>query len=66
MSKDASDTDIKKAFRKLSLEFHPDRNKDPNAQSKFQEINEAYETLSDAQKRRQYDMGGGEIPFGFP
>lgn len=59
---DADETVIKKAYRKLSLEFHPDRNPDPLAKSKFQEISEAYEHLSDPQKRAQYDMmqsGGG-------
>lgn len=66
ISEDASETDIKKAYRKLSLEYHPDRNKNPDAQSKFQEINEAYETLSDPQKRKQHDMGTGDVPFGFP
>lgn len=62
VSHDADETTIKKAYRKLSLEFHPDRNPDPAAKSKFQEINEAYEHLSDQQKRAQYDMmqsGGG-------
>jgi DnaJ-class molecular chaperone len=72
ISEDASETDVKKAYRKLSLEFHPDRNKNADAQSKIQEINEAYETLRDADKRREYDMerkggGGGGFPFpGFP
>jgi DnaJ-class molecular chaperone len=66
ISEDATDVEIKKAFRKLSLQYHPDRNKSPDAQSKFQEINEAYETLSDPQKKKQYDMGGSDIPFGFP
>jgi len=66
----ATEQEIKKAYRKLSLEFHPDRNKSPDAQTKFQEIGEAYETLSDASKRSQYDMGRkmGDNPFmgGFP
>lgn len=73
ISNTATELEIKKAFRKLSLEFHPDRNQSPDAQSKFQEINEAYETLSDPNKRRQYDMmggshDGGNFPFpgGFP
>lgn len=65
ISKTATEPEIKKAFRKLSLEFHPDRNQSPDAQAKFQEINEAYETLSDPNKRRQYDMmGGGNVMDG--
>jgi DnaJ-class molecular chaperone len=60
---DADEGQLKKAYRSLSLKYHPDRNSDENAKSKFQEINEAYETLSDASKRQQYDMqqryGGG-------
>jgi DnaJ-class molecular chaperone len=72
ISEDVDAQEVKKAFRKLSLEFHPDRNKNANAQSKFQEINEAYETLGDPEKRRDYDMGkkmglgGGGGGGGFP
>lgn len=55
ISKDASDAEIKKAYRTLSLKWHPDRNPSPEANSKFQEINEAYETLSDSGKREQYN-----------
>ena len=53
----ASNEEIKKAFRKLSLKYHPDRNpNNPDAVSKFHEINNAYETLSDDEKKREYDM----------
>jgi DnaJ family protein B protein 4 len=59
----ASSTEIKSAYRKLSLQFHPDRNKSPDAQSVFQEIGEAYEILSDPDKKRHYDMEqqGGDL-----
>ena len=49
---------IRKAFRKKALEYHPDRNKDPNAEDRFKEINEAYQVLSDPQKRARYDRFG--------
>ncbi|MCK5867653.1 MAG: DnaJ domain-containing protein, partial [Mycoplasmataceae bacterium] len=55
ISKDTSAGDIKKAFRKLAMKYHPDRNKEAGAQDKFKEINEAYEVLSDDNKRAQYD-----------
>ena len=58
VSKNASDEDLKKAFRKLAFEFHPDRNKDKNAEEKFKEINEAYQVLSDQEKRARYDQFG--------
>ncbi|CDW52316.1 dnaj protein; dnaj homolog subfamily b member lik e; dnaj homolog subfamily b member [Trichuris trichiura] len=58
VSRDASEQEIKKAFRKLALKYHPDRNKEANAEAKFREIAEAYEVLSDPQKRKQYDMYG--------
>lgn len=61
VSKDADDGELKKAFRKLSLQFHPDRNPEENATLKFQEINEAFEVLGDPEKRRQHDM---ELQFG--
>ena len=47
----ASDDDIKRAFKRLAIKYHPDRNKDPDAGEKFQEINEAYQVLSDPAKR---------------
>ena len=50
VNENASETEIKKAYRSLSLKYHPDRNSDGNSTTKFQEINAAYETLSDPQK----------------
>jgi len=78
VSKTATPEELKKAYRKLALEWHPDRNKAANANEKFKEINEAYAVLSDKQKRTTYDqfghdafapgsgMGGGagQGPFG--
>lgn len=59
VSKDASEQEIKKAYKARALETHPDRNPgDANAESKFKEISEAYTILSDKEKRRRYDMGG--------
>lgn len=60
LSKDASDQDIKKAFRRLAMQYHPDRNKAPDAEEKFKEINEAYAVLSDKDKRATYDRFGYE------
>lgn len=68
VSKNASKDDIKKAYRKLAMQYHPDRNKwDKAAEKKFKEINEAYSTLSDDAKKQQYDMFGktGWNPFGW-
>ena len=74
LSREASEADIKRAFRELALKHHPDRNKDdPSAEGKFKEINEAYQVLSDPQRRQAYDMfghaasggsGAGFDPFG--
>ena len=75
VNRDASEEEIKKAYRKLAMKHHPDRNPDnPKAEEQFKEAKEAYETLSDGQKRAAYDqyghaafeaggMGGGS-PFG--
>lgn len=65
VSRDASQEDIKSAYRKLSKKYHPDLNKEAGAEEKFKEINEAYDTLSDKEKRATYDMGGrmGGNPF---
>jgi len=54
----ATDAEIKKAFRKLAQQWHPDVNTEPGAQERFKEINEAYQVLSDAQRRQAYDMFG--------
>jgi len=63
----ASDEALKRAFRKLAFQYHPDRNKDPGAEEKFKEINEAYQVLSDPEKRRRYDhYGRVDIEGGFP
>lgn len=76
ISPSATDRDVKKAFRKLAMQYHPDRNKDPGAEEKFKEIATAYEILSDKDKRRQCDQmgdgafhnggggGDGRSPFG--
>lgn len=58
VEKSASAADIKKAYRKLALQFHPDKNKAADAEEKFKEINQAYEILSDEQKRKSYDQFG--------
>lgn len=59
VSKDASEQEIKKAYRKMAMKFHPDKNQGDNeSEEKFKEVNEAYEVLSDAQKRRTYDQFG--------
>ena len=57
---EASQDEIKRAFRKLAFKYHPDRNKMPNAEEKFKEASEAYAILSDPEKRRQYDAQGFE------
>lgn len=58
VSKNASEKELKSAYRKLALEWHPDRNKSTEAEKKFKEINEAYEVLSSPQKRQAYDQFG--------
>lgn len=58
VEKDASQRQIQKAFHKLSLQYHPDKNKNKGAQEKFAEINNAYDILSDEEKRKKYDMYG--------
>ena len=68
ISRTASADDVRRAHRKLALQYHPDRNKAKDAPAKFAEIQEAYEILSDAEKRRQYDdfirIGGSPSAFG--
>lgn len=72
VTKESSNSDIKKAYYNLSREWHPDKNNSAEATKKIQEINEAYETLGDENRRKEYDMqqhfgGGGGGPFpGFP
>lgn len=67
VSKTATDDELKKAYRKLAKKYHPDANPDnkKEAEAKFKEVNEAYETLSDSQKRRMYDQFGPDGPQGF-
>jgi len=61
ISENASEAEIKKAYRKLARKYHPDINKDPAAEEKFKEINAAYEVLSDPKKKAQYDQYGDTI-----
>lgn len=58
VSRSASGADIKKAYRKLSLKYHPDKNPSPEAATKFAEISNAYDVLSDDEKREAYNRGG--------
>jgi molecular chaperone DnaJ len=58
VQKNASKEEIKNAYRKLALQYHPDRNKDPTAEEKFKELSEAYAVLSDDEKRKRYDIYG--------
>jgi len=68
--RDATDDEIRRAYRRLARELHPDVNADPEAERRFKEITAAYQTLSDPARRRQYDMFGGQGGFptdmGFP
>jgi molecular chaperone DnaJ len=73
VSRSATADDLKRSYRKLAREFHPDINRQDGAEERFKEINEAYEVLSDTDRRAAYDrfghaangMGGGGDPFGF-
>ncbi len=67
VDKKASQDDIKKAYRKLARQYHPDTNKEAGAEARFKEISEAYDVLGDPEKRKKYDRGGvfpGGNPFG--
>src|SRR5436309_1402361 len=67
VKRDASESDIKKAYRKLARQYHPDRNPgDKQAESRFKEVQEAYDILSDKNKRTQYDQFGFAGPGGGP
>ncbi|KAF2359674.1 protein of unknown function DUF1977 DnaJ-like [Trinorchestia longiramus] len=61
VTKEATDSDLKKAYRKLALQFHPDKNKAPGAAEAFKAVGNAFAVLSDTEKRKQYDLYGPEV-----
>ncbi|MDQ1461893.1 MAG: curved DNA-binding protein, partial [Actinomycetota bacterium] len=61
VSRDASTEEIQRAYRKLARSYHPDMNKDPEAEERFKEISEAYDVLSDPETRRRYDAFGADF-----
>ena len=65
VNRKSSDQDIKLNFRRLAKEYHPDKNKEPGAEDKFKDINEAYAVLMDAEKRRKYDRQVAKYGYGF-
>src|SRR5437879_13581039 len=67
VGKNASDEEIKKAYRKLARQYHPDRNAgDKGAEERFKQISQAHDILSDAEKRKAYDRGTGPFGLGVP
>ena len=67
VGKNASEAEIKKAYRRLARQYHPDRNSgDKQAEERFKEISQAHDVLSDAEKRKSYDRGTGPFGFGMP
>src|SRR3990170_4141115 len=58
VARNASEEELKRAYRRLAMQYHPDRNPEPDAEARFKEINEAYEVLGDAEKRARYDRYG--------
>lgn len=66
VTRTASQEEIKRAFRRLARQYHPDVNREPDAEARFKEINEAYDVLSEPEKRAMYDRFGHNIPSGSP
>lgn len=64
VARNATDQEIKRAYRKLARELHPDVNPEPEAQERFREVSTAYEVLTDAEKRRIVDLGGDPMENG--